>query len=170
MKIHFGMTILFCIFGSAVQGSDLKRDDILSWPRAGLQEFGCFLEREFKHKHPRFNCSLKNYQNEGDPCKNTEAYYEGVEFPASKVNEVDPSISTISLSWEHGDLQSVSIAFKAKANESQIRTKFHLPVKEQNPRQNVMSYSIQDCSLKSNCLFLQGFDHLGEADVECPPK
>jgi len=102
IQLFLRNTVLALLLSSTAEASDLKKNDILSWPRANAAEFGCFLDREFEHKDPHFNCELKNYKHKGDPCKNTKAYYEGPEFPATNVKDVDPSIANIFLEWEHG--------------------------------------------------------------------
>lgn len=157
--------LIFLFFAINAAASITK--DVKSWPRATLPEFGCFLEKEFGYKDVRFNCSLKNYKNAGDPCKNTEAYYEGITFPEKYVKKINPAIKSIDLSWEHGELQSVSLSFKSKLATKKIRHLFKLPVNENGVHANIMSYSIQDCHKSYNCLTLQGFDHMGAGDVDC---
>ncbi|MBK7963339.1 MAG: hypothetical protein IPK04_20405 [Bdellovibrionales bacterium] len=90
----------------------LQRNDFTTWPRAHVKEFGCFLEKEFGYKDKKFNCSLKQYTNKGDPCKNTAEYNEGPEFPKALAGKVNAKIESIDLAWEHGDLQNVSITLK----------------------------------------------------------
>ena len=87
--------------------------DVRTWPRMSVGAFGCYLEKSLGHRDPRFNCALKHYQNKGDPCKNTEAYYEGPDFPVSLALHVHPLATDVKLDWEHGELQSVTITLKA---------------------------------------------------------
>ena len=163
---HF-LFLLFLLTSNlayAKEESKLSVTDFLSWPRSNAAAFGCFLENHFKHRDKRFNCSLENYKNKGDPHKNVEEYYEGPLFPKGKESKVHSEISSIDLSWEHGDLQSVSLTLKKKMNEAEVRKVFKLPAKENYPRPNVMSISIQQCSIKATCVLIQGFDHQGSGD------
>lgn len=63
-----------------------------------LQHLDAFFENEFLHKDLKFNCSLKNYKN--------------------KESKVHAEISSIDLSWEHGDLQNVALTLKKKMTEA----------------------------------------------------
>ncbi len=170
MKKVFMVAISFLFSSEVNAASDwekIKSDDVMTWPRSTLPDFGCFLEKKFKHRDPRFNCDLKNYLNKGDPCKNTDAYYEGFEFPQELVPKIHSQIQRISLAWERGSLQAINLHFKSRLKETDIRKSFGLPQETFNPRPNVMSYSIQDCHKDYNCLLLQGFDHMGAGDVDC---
>lgn len=135
----------------------LSKTDFTSWPRANAKEFGCFLEKSFGQKDEKFNCELKSYKNSGDPCKNTKEYYEGPTFPREKVGKVNRRIEDIQLSWEHGELQSVSVVMKKKYPAKELKNIFKLPE----------AASIQDCSLKATCIVLTGFDHMGAGDANC---
>ncbi len=148
----------------ATEATKLRVTDFLSWPRASAATFGCFLEKDFQHKDKKFNCDLKNYKNQGDPHKEIEKYYEGPVFPAGKEAKVHADVSSIELTWEHGDLQGVALTLKRKMTEAEVRKIFKLPAKESYPRSNVMSISIQQCSLKATCIVVQGFDHQGAGD------
>lgn len=147
--------------------ADLSKKEVLTWPRATLPKFGCFLEKQFKFRHPRFNCSTKKYKNKGDVCRNTQAYYEGIQFPETLVSQVHTSIRAIELFWEHGELQRVSVSFKNKMKAEDIQKIFGLPPDGKSVRPNIQSYSIQDCNKDFNCLSLVGFDHTGAGDVGC---
>lgn len=155
----FTLTLVY-----AKEEAKLSVTDFLSWPRSNAAMFGCFLEKDFKHKDKKFNCDLKNYKNQGDPHKKFEEYYEGPVFPKGKESKVHPDISDIDLSWEHGDLQGVSLTLTKKMAEAEVRKILKLPMNENYPRSNVMSISIQQCSLKATCVVIQGFDHQGAGD------
>ena len=135
----------------------IKKSDFKAWLRMKADDFGCLLERDFSFKDKKFNCALKGYKNSGDPCKNTQAYYEGPTFPQNKVKQVSPLIESIDLTWEHGELQGMSVTLIKKIPENEVRNLFKLP----------KLASVQNCSLKSTCIVLTGFEHMGEADVEC---
>jgi hypothetical protein len=161
MKFALILVIASLLFGSAqaMARSDqiLKAHDVTTWPRADAKRFGCFLQTEFSHKDKKFNCDLKRYRNNGDPCKNTKAYYEGPQFPPDKVALVNKRFKSLNLSWEHGELQEIGITLAGKFSEQDLRAAFNLPE----------DASVQDCSLKDTCIVLTGFDHMGAGDVDC---
>jgi len=140
--------------------------NVLSWPRMSIPDFGCFLEKTFGFKDPKFNCSLKNYKPSGDPCSNTDGYYEGFEFPNELVSKIHPLLDNIGLAWEHGDLQSVSFSFKKKISSDALKKAFRIPNEKSYP-ENIMSIGIQNCSRDGVCLLIQGFDHMGAGEVDC---
>jgi hypothetical protein len=145
----------------------LSRHDLLGWPRARADRFGCFLERELGFRDPRFNCALKRYVNQGGPCHDTDAYYEGPTFPDEKARRIHPLISQIQLSWEHGALQDVWVIFTRRLSEREVREALHLPDPGRPLPDNVMSLDISDCSKDATCLSLTGFEHIGSGDVDC---
>ena len=145
----------------------LSKTDVLTWPRARADAFGCFLEKSFAIRDPRFNCALKGYVNNGDPCKNVDAYVEGPKFPDGEARLIDPSVASVELTWEHGELQSVELTLKKAAPEARVRRLFQLPAKGAPSRANVMSVDVQQCGKDATCLAVQGFDHMGAGDVDC---
>jgi len=138
--------------------AQLKKQDITTWPKASVSDFGCFLEKQFGHKDDKFNCGLKKYVNKGDPCLNTTEYYEGPKFPAKLAEKINAKIESVDLIWEHGLLQSVSLTLNAKYPEKEVRKLFKLAKTAQ----------VDDCSKKNTCVTLTGFDHMGAGDSECP--
>jgi hypothetical protein len=138
--------------------------NLLSWPRMRADRFGCMLEKSFGHRDAKFNCGLTAYQNHGDPCRRVAEYVEGPSFPDSLAAKIDPEVRHVELSWEHGELQSVSFQFNKKVSEaeakSRLRVAAKLPV-------NVESVDFQACSKQGPCLTLTGFDHQGAGDVDC---
>jgi len=141
--------------------------DVLSWPRMSAAKFGCYLEKTFGYKDKKFNCSLKDYKNQGDVCKNPEAYSEGPEFPVSKSSAIHPLIETARLSFEHGELQEVSFTLKKILPEAEVRRIFKLPAANATTPENVMNIIIQNCGKDSTCLSIEGFEHNGAGDVGC---
>ena len=139
--------------------------NILSWPRMSADKFGCYLEKTFGHKDKKFNCSLKNYVNKGDPCKNTEAYYEGPAFPDSLARKLHPEAKSIQLSWEHGELQAITIFFDKDMTDKKIEQDFNLPQSNNYPG-NINNISTGNCT--EPCLSITGFDHMGAGELECP--
>lgn len=144
---------------SALQAhGKLKKQEITTWPKASVADFGCFLEKQFSYKDEKFNCGLKKYVNKGDPCLNTTEYYEGPKFPAKLAAKINSKIESVDLIWEHGLLQSVALTLNAKYPEKEIRKLFNLPTSAQ----------VDECSKKNTCVTLTGFDHMGAGDTECP--
>ena len=152
-----GITFLsLVLIGFQVQ-ADLKKQDVTTWPKASVKEFGCFLEKQFGHKDEKFNCSLKKYVNKGDPCLNTVVYYEGPRFPHALAKKIDSKIESIDLIWEHGQLQSVALTLDGKYPEKELRQKFKLPAAAQ----------VAECGKKTSCITLTGFAHMGAGDADC---
>lgn len=142
--------------------------NVLTWSRMSVSDFGCYMEKTFGYRDKRFNCALKGYKNQGDPCKNTDAYYEGPAFPKALLAKVHPLATDIDLSWEHGELQAIGITLKGEFTERETRQAFKLPASETTPGpENVMSTDIQGRHTGSTIISIQGFDHMGAGDVEC---
>ncbi|MDR3447177.1 MULTISPECIES: hypothetical protein [unclassified Dyella] len=154
------------------------RIDVRSWLRMSPADYGCFTEKTLGYRDTRFNCALKGYQNRGDICKTPDAYYEGPEFPDRLATDVHPLATRVVLSWEHGNLQAVSITLKGTWSEAQVRQAFHLPraaasklsIAEQKAHawpQNIMDTDVQYPTQGQTAVTLIGFDHMGAADVGC---
>jgi hypothetical protein len=142
-------------------------NNLLTWPRARADEFGCFMEKSYGVHDPRFNCGLKSYKNKGDPCKNTVAYYEGPQFP-DRPGLVQPLAMGVELSWEHGRLQAFTITLMGKMTGSQARQALNLPppdVEDLPP--NVMGIDVQYPSNITTAVTVTSFDHMGAGDVDC---
>lgn len=135
----------------------LSKTDITTWPKASSVVFGCFLEKEFKHKDKKFNCSLKKYINKGHPCFNTTEFYEGPQFPKQLTGEIHPKVEEVSLIWEKGRLQSVALTLKEKLPEKDVKSLFKLSNQAQ----------VDECGKTNTCITLTGFEHTGSGDVEC---
>ena len=143
--------------------------NVASWARMSAPDFGCMLEKSLGHRERRFNCELKHYQNHGDPCKNTDAYYEGPTFPATLARRVHRLADSVELDWEHGELRMVTVALKGEFTDAQVRHAFKLPPEGQLPS-NLMQIAIEHDNPDQTDLLLIGFDHIGGADVECDNK
>jgi hypothetical protein len=156
-KVLLSALVLFSTLSFASAVTTLIKKDFARWPKADAKSFGCFLEKEFQYKDKKFNCGLKAYRNNGDPCKNTKKYYEGPQFPARKAHLVDSRIKSLDLTWEHGQLQNLAVTMNGKFAEKELRSRFNLPE----------SASVQDCSSTDTCIILTGFDHLGAGEVDC---
>lgn len=153
------LILLFFVPSMFASAATLRKDDFTTWTRADVKTFGCFLEKKLGHRDEKFNCSLKNYAAPTDVCKDNR-YYEGPTFPQDVVPQINRQFDSIDLSWEHGQLQSVNITLKKRWTEVDARHAFHLPKEA----------SVQTCSYKHSCITLNGFDHMGSGDVECPAK
>jgi hypothetical protein len=138
--------------------------DVLKWPRMSVSDFGCMLEKLLGHKEEKFNCSLNNYKPTVNPC--VAKYYEGFDFPKTLVRKIHPLLNSIELTWEHGELQSVSFEFTKKVDAKLLQRAFGLDKMRTYPK-NIMSVDVQDCSHEDACLVIEGFDHLGAGDVDC---
>lgn len=151
--------------------------DVLAWPRLSSSAFGCYLEKTLGHRDKRFNCALKGYENQGDPCTNAAAYAEGPEFPARLAARVHPLAKDVELSWEHGELQQVTLVLKGTFNEVEVRRAFKLPRAEayslSEAEQGALPENIMDTSVQADpsngltLVMLTGFDHMGAGDVDC---
>jgi len=137
------------------------------WPRMRADRFGCFLERQLGARDPRFNCALQGYENKGDPCKETGAYYEGPAFPDAALGRLTLAPKRVSLSWEHGELQAVTVALPGHLSEAQARRAVGLPSPDAGLPENISLASVDTCG-DDTCVQLQGFDHMGAGEVDCP--
>jgi hypothetical protein len=147
--------------------SQASAADLLAWPRMRADRFGCYLEKAFGHRDPRFNCALKRYVNKGDPCKNTKAYYDGPKFPDALKAKLHPSVRAVELSWEHGDLREVSITLGGELPEPAARALLKLPPKGAPLPEHVQDVRVEACGKGVTCVSLTGFDHQGAGDVDC---
>jgi len=139
--------------------ADIKVD-VRTWPRMPVDEFGCMLEKTFGYRDERFNCSLTDYVNTGDPCNNTEEYYEGPSFPESLVKKVHPWMEQIILSWEGGMLQHAWFIFENKPTEEEILTEFGIDLEN-------IPENIDRINAENGQLVLEGFMHMGAGDIDC---
>jgi hypothetical protein len=139
--------------------------DLLSWARASPADIGCRMEKLFGHRDARFNCDLKNYVSTGDPCKNTTAYYEGPAFPKELAARVHPLATDVDLAFEHGALQSITVWLRGDFSEQQVLQALGLRTVADRS-DNIMSIGIQRANGTS--LAIQGFDHMGAGDADCP--
>jgi len=167
------LVVLLPALAMAQEPRALEPTNVLSWPRAGVDRFGCMLEKDFETRDPRFNCALRNYVNRGNACTGAEAYYEGPAFPADKASKVMAQIERIEIANEAGQVQSVTLILKQRQTQTAIRALLGLPT---SPRAalpaNISSVSIQGCRAEDasqvcNVVLLQGFEHQGAGDVEC---
>ena len=154
----------------------LLKYPLLTWARKSPAEFGCMLESHFGYKDSVFNCTRKNYINNGDPCKNTKEYYEGFQMPDKIASHIYPLFKSISLAFEHGDLQDVLIEFNDSLTIDQIKLIFRLPSDRTQFPENIMDLRYGENVGAPNkpinpkytrWLEIVGFEHMGSADVDC---
>ncbi len=137
---------------------------LVDWPRMRSDVFGCMLEREYKHKDPRFNCALTGYENKGSPCgRGAEAYYEGPAAPPGLLEGAEH----LTLAWEGGTLRAVTIELAGQLSAAQARKRLELP--DKLPA-NAAGLDVQSCGTGKTCVSLEGFEHVGAGDVDCPPE
>jgi hypothetical protein len=144
--------------------------DIATWPRMQVDSFGCLIEKQFGYKDSVFNCDLKNYTNIGDPCQNTDAYYEGFQLPDSVIKKIYPDIDELTLSWEHGNLQYINISFLGLLDTNKLKSDLNLPSPQIDlfgPRNNIMRIDAHYHGTNSTSLYIQGFEHMGAGEVDC---
>jgi hypothetical protein len=140
-----------------------------TWPRMRAVEFGCLLQTRFGARDPRWNCARPDPGPAGDPCGDTRAYYDGPAFPRAAAGAVAPGVLEVTLAWEHRDLQSAVFVLDGVLPEAEARRRLGLPAAGAPLPPNVQAITVQRCATSRTCVDLVGFDHLGAADVECPP-
>ena len=140
-------------------------------------EIGCLLQTELNYRDSIFNCDYKTpYINKGDPCKKTDAYYEGPILPASVFKKMHPAIEEMHFDFEHGNLREISMTFSDSLLIDSVKAFFKLPKDNRHLPEDVMqiSYGENFTSLRKPVnpkytifLSVTGFEHMGSADVEC---
>jgi hypothetical protein len=149
---------------------------LISWARESPIEISCMLESQFGYVDSVFKCDNKFYVNKGDPCKNTREYYEGLQIPSNLVAKIHPLFKAITLSFEHGDLQDISIEFNDSISIDQVKQLFNLPTDKELYPENVMYIEYGENVTAPNkpkdpaytrWLNIIGFDHIGAGDVDC---
>ena len=146
--------------------------DLLGWSRATPAEIGCQLEQRYGYRDATFNCDLKVYVNNGDPCRDTTAYYEGPAFPDRLAARVHPLAQQVKLSFEHGRLRKIQIVLAGAFTEPQVRQALGLREDGKLP-DTVQSLDVDtqtDDGRQQTVVSVYGFDHVGAGDVACPLK
>ena len=158
------------------QSPFLTKYPLITWARKSPAEIGCMLEAELGYKDKVFNCGRKNYVNKGDPCKKTKEYYEGVQIPDHLAPKIFPLFKTITLAFEHGALQDMTIEFNGSMTVDKIKELFTLPSDSSRFPDNIMDIRYGDNVSAPNkptdpgytrWLEIIGFEHMGSADVDC---
>jgi hypothetical protein len=164
---------------SVAHAADLAQANfsLRAWPRMTSPAFGCWMEKALGHRDAKFNCDLKNLENIGDPCTDTDPYYEGPKFPEALVTRVHPLATRIDVDFEHGDLRMIIVELAGEFSDQQVRKALGLPdeqervqefVRPSDPaRPLIMSMDVHSCGPGITCLMIQAFDHMGAGDVDC---
>ena len=165
IKIKLTTAVAAIMILAAACGQKQSKDtaaqiDILSWTQMPADAFGCMLEKTFAHRDKRFNCSLTDYVNHGDPCGDSKEYYEGPEFPQNLVKQVHPWIESIQLDWEGGMLQHVLFSFDQEHPKEQILSEFGINL-------DALPENIESIDVDEKSISITGFMHVGAGDVDC---
>jgi len=156
----------------AVAGK-LTPSELATWPRMRATDFGCMLEKRFGVRDKRYGCGVDFERIDwGDGCSG-ENYNAGPELPLRVAGTLPAPITSVSINWEHGEMQSVFVDFDRTLSEGDIDALLGLHIDGPMP-DNIMSAGIQECLGATPCkttLSMQGFEHMGAADLECdkPP-
>ncbi|KAF1054206.1 MAG: hypothetical protein GAK43_01003 [Stenotrophomonas maltophilia] len=165
------LTALCLLFscGLTAAATPLRPSELLDWPRQNLADFACQLEQRTGQVDATFSCARsKQLSDWGDACHPTDLSDAGPQLPAALARQLDPRISEVQLEWEYGRLQSVSVTFARIVTPAQVKAIFPgLNLDSANQRPNLSSASLQECATNQSCLYLEGFEHMGGADVEC---
>lgn len=142
--------------------------ELATWPRMKATDFGCMLEKRFGIRDPQFGCAADfDRMDWGDACLGAAGnYHVGPELPPSVAKSLPSPISAVQLEWEHGELQHLSVEFDRKVSEREVEALFGLRIDGPKP-ENLMSADLRDCAPGKSCLMLQGFEHMGAADLDC---
>ena len=139
--------------------------DVLAWFKLSPPEIGCWLERTWGHRDPKWNCDLKGWKGSGDPCDDWKPYYEGPEISDAVAKRMGARLENVHLEWEHGMLRSVTLHFDSPVTESEARRAFGLPL--EGVPAGLMAIDHQRCSKRGTCLRVEKFEHQGAGDVDC---
>jgi hypothetical protein len=146
---------------------------LLQWPRMTADKFGCMLEKQFNYKDKKFNCSLSGYNFSGNPA--SDHYDEGPGFPADKVKLIHPSVKSVELEFEHGDLRSLTVRLEKPMLIQEIQRIYLLPDAKQLENAGFLNYEIRYDGIESleanpykpvmtDMFIISGFDHQGAGD------
>ncbi len=139
--------------------------DVLAWFRMSPPEYGCWLEKTFGHRDPRWNCDLKGWKWSGDPCVDVDGWLEGPAFPDALARRVHPKARAIRLEWEHGDLRAVTIQLEGAVSEAAARRALRLP--PAGAPEGFSRVDLQQCSKRGPCLTIERFEHMGAGETDC---
>ena len=152
------------------------RYPLITWLRKTPVEIGCMLEKELIYRDSIFNCDSKNYINMGDPCVNTDLYYEGIVLTENLAQNLHPQIKAMDLEFEHGSLRQIHITFRDSLSITNLNRIFRLPNDKSKYPENILSIEYGE-NLISNSkpvninftkwLTITGFEHIGSGEAGC---
>lgn len=122
-----------------------------AWPRMKAVHFGCMLQDAGARVDRRWQCGAAPTTDNAGP-----------EFPSSLLGKLPTQVKEVDLSWEHGELQAVTLVIPLSGGIDQAAARRVFEV--DRPPQNVMYADVQDCARDAYCVVLQGFDHQGAGD------
>ncbi|MFS2124773.1 hypothetical protein [Pseudomonas sp. Pseusp97] len=163
-------TALCLLFSSALaSAAPFNTADLIGWPRMNVADFACLLEQRTGHADAQFSCAASRKLSDwGDACHATDISYAGPQLPEALVRQIDSRIAAVDLDWEFGRLQSVNVTFDRIMTADEVADIFpEVNLDDPTSRANLSNASLQDCAEDASCLYLEGFEHLGAADVEC---
>ncbi|MBI5508247.1 MAG: hypothetical protein HY903_05795 [Deltaproteobacteria bacterium] len=140
-------------------------ENVTAWFEMNPYDFGCYLERTFGARDKKWGCTSPVHDIADDPCGDPERYRAGPQFAAKTVKKVHAKLENITLGWEHGELQTVTLAFAGIETDEAARAMFRLPREKKTP--TFASVSLQECGKKKSCLVIQKFDRADVADANC---
>jgi hypothetical protein len=172
MRVAAFVSLLLWASAASAQEPALDPANVLSWPRAPINRFGCMLEQSFGAQSQRFGCAQASYVNRGNPCTAADAYYEGPRLPADLATRVSPLLQSIDVKYEAGKVQAVTLFLKTRQTETAIRAVFALPPSGAVLPSNITNIDIDGCRADGptqicNIVLIEGFDHQGAGDGAC---
>jgi hypothetical protein len=178
---HFAMLLmaLAMAFAFLACGNKVQKD-VPSWPQMSVDKFGCMMEETFGYRHEIFNCSLKGYENNPDPCNNE--FYDSFHFPDSLAKKVHPMLSKINLYWQQGKLQGIYLYFDASLGRLTYEEKLKSFGLWNNQPNNIKSIDVTEdylsltgfVSISTRCIRdgseEERLEERLKAEADCPDK
>lgn len=164
-----GLMVLCLLLSSGAHAAPFTLADLVDWPRMSVADFACLLEQRTGHADAQFSCAAsRKLSNWGDACHDTDLSYAGPQLPEALARQLNAHIEAVDLDWEFGRLQSVNVTFDRIMTADEVADIFpDVNLDDPTSRPNLSNASLQDCASDASCLYLEGFEHLGAADVEC---
>ena len=98
--------------------------------------------------------------------RNRRLLPRGRSFRRLSAPQIHPLATDVGLDFEGGRLRAVTIILHGQFDEATVEQAFGLSDDALPP--NILSVSVQACSADATCLQIEGFDHMGAGDVDCP--
>ncbi len=139
----------------------MAQRSLVHWLRMASGDFGCEMERQLGHRDPTYNCSNRRHPT-GDPCRDTVPYYAGPKIPAEAARKLHPNITSLKLTWEHGDIQAFQVCFAPNAPVDWVAQTIRSTIRFPGDAKDEPFTPAED-----GCYDMQRFDHMGAGDVDC---